>query len=348
MKDIAGRAGVSRPTVSAILNDRRSVGISSETRRRVLEVAESLGYRRNELARAVVTGKSRMIGYLAGDPHREHIARTMVGAVDALDAHGYTLKLLRLQGEEHDVHAVHRCIELCLSGIIIVHPGDKRWLDYVHVEMERRSVPIAIVDSSLRYPWAIRVITDDEEGARLATSHLIGLGHRRIAFIGGTRQSPVSNLREAGYLSALSDAGLPSTAEDIKYGEWDPSLTHAVALSLLSRSDGERPTAIFCASDNMALVVLRTARELGFTAPRDLSVVGYGCLELTDLADPALTSVAQPFEEVGQAAVNLLVEQIEKPSGDRDMLMPEQIVSTHLVVRQSTASPPSTSDTVGR
>lgn len=146
MRDIAEKAGVSRPTVSYVLNERREgVFVGEETRRRVLEAARELGYRRNELARAMVTGRNRMLGFLAALPEAEATARMMAGALDEADAHNYTLKVLRLSGRTLEDAVIERCVELRLAGVLAIYL-DAESLERLHIEMSRHCIPVAVLE----------------------------------------------------------------------------------------------------------------------------------------------------------------------------------------------------------
>ena len=341
MTDIAEKAGVSRPTVSLVLNRREaSVGISADTRTRVLEAAEALGYRRNDLARAVVTGKNHMVGFLAVSPDAEHVTRMMVGCLSEAEERGHTFKVLRLHNNRVDRSVIDRCVNLRLAAVIVVHLHDADSLAYLHHELNRHHIPLAILDSSFPQPFGTRVISQDEVGAYGATEHLLQLGHRRIGFIGGPADSGSSALRQSGYLRAMAAWSVPVREELVVRGEWDIEATERVTAGLLALGAGKAPTAIFCASDGMAQMATRHAWMAGLHLPRDLSVVGYGNLARTELCYPALTTVEQPFQLMGQTAVRVLLEQtVETPSGP-PIEPREYALETRLIVRNSTAPAP--------
>lgn len=339
MSDIAARAGVSRPTVSVVLNQRDAIGICAETRQRVLEAADALGYRRNELARAVGSGKNRMIGFLAVAPQVEFVAQMMVGALDETEKRGYTLKILRVRTDIVDKDVIDLCVGLRLAGVVAVHINHEPALHYLHQELDRHGIPLALVDSSFPHPWGIRVISHDEEGIRAATGHLVRLGHRRIAFVGGASDSGSAAIREEGFRRCMAEAGLPLPEALVVEGLWDAEITERVTRQLLGQSKEKRPTAIVCASDAMAMVVVRTARHLGLSVPQHLSVVGYGNLARTDLCDPPLTTVEQPFHMMGLMAVRSLLARRESAPEAGINAPLEHVLETNLVVRESTASP---------
>jgi LacI family transcriptional regulator len=364
MTDVAREAGVSRSTVSFVLNKRyEGVYISEETRQRVLSAASALGYRRNELARAVVTGKNRVLGFLACSPEAELVARMLAGALDEAEAQGYSIKVLRLQNNVVDHATIERCAELRLAVVIALYLNENR-LEYLHQEMARYGIPVATLDDSLPHPWGVRVISDDKQGCRLAIQHLVELGHRRIALISGRADAGSAILREQGFREVMEEFGLPVPDGYIQHGNWACERTEVAARALLEHPAG-RPTAVLCAGDLMAMVLMRVARRQGINVPEDLSVVGFDDIAAAEAADPPLTTVAQPFQEMGRLAVRRLIETVERwnsatergilsdvnkitpqQSGKIEMdstlaprkeLVVEEVLPTRLIVRDSTA-----------
>lgn len=336
MDQIAQRAGVSQATVSYVLNQRhRATRISEGTRQRVLSTARELGYRRNALAHAMVTGKNPVIALLAWAPEGEVVARVLGGALDAAEEQQYTIKVLRLHNNQIDYRTIERCIELRIAGALVMFLGHDT-LDHLRHELEHYAVPVAIVDSSFPQTGGIRVVSDDLLGCHQAVEHLVRLGHRRIAFLSGRPGSAATTMRELGFRAAMAAFALPIPPGYLVQGWWEPGTIRHVTEHLLKHPDG-RPTAIVCASDETAMVVLRTARKQGLRVPHDLSVIGYADLTMAALADPPLTSVAQPFAEMGRAAVHHLLRAASK--GDDAAADPavNQALPTRLIVRESTA-----------
>jgi DNA-binding LacI/PurR family transcriptional regulator len=339
MQDVAQRAGVSKSTVSFVLNNRQRADgtISEDTRQRVMEAASALGYRRNELARAVGAGKSRMIGFLATDLAYEPVARMMAGALTEAQDNGYTLKVLRMEHMSIDDAAIQHCIELRLSGVLVVYQEEGS-VHRLYQEMSQYKVPVAILDNSISQPWAARVISDDVEGTRLAIEHLVALGHQRIACISGAPFIVSAVVRADSYRAAMTEFGLAVPDDYIAWADWEIEPARRAARQLLNLPAKRRPTAIFCAGDLMAMVAIREARKMGLRIPEDLSVVGYADFKMASLCDPALTTVAQPFEQMGQIAVQQLWSYGKGDEPGREKTN-ECIVPTQLVVRDSTAPP---------
>lgn len=340
MQDIASRVGVSKSTVSHIMNNRETaLRISVSTRERVMQAAAELGYRPNALAHAVATGKNRMIGFLVYKPEYEPVARMLSGALDEAEDQGYSIKVMRLRNNTLDHKTIEQCADLRLAGVIVMYL-DASNLDFLHEEMKRYRIPVSVLDSSVPLDWGIRVISDDEQGCRLAVQHLAGLGHKRIAFVSGDPGEGIAILREKGYRDAMAAARLPVPPFYFTRGNWIVSDMEAATRDLLAATPP--PTAILCASDETAMVVTRTLRRSGLNVPQDMSVVGFSDLMSSQYFDPPLTTVAPPFYAMGQAIARALLNRVrstieEAPAFDDHAV--EELLPNSLTVRESTAAP---------
>jgi LacI family transcriptional regulator len=337
--DVAAKAGVSRATVSYVLNERNTaVRISQDTRQRVLETAEALGYHRNALARAVTTGKNHMLGFWVMQTNREPVVRLLSGAMKEADQHGYFIKVLGFDNSTLDRRIIEQCIEWRLSGIIAIHVPESS-VDALQPGIVASGIPIVVVDSQRAFAGGTHVASDGATGIRQVMEHLIAQGHQKIVFIAGEPEGDtISQIRIASYAKAMEDAGL-STHQKVLYGEWDPEQTEHAVRDLLDVSE-TRPTAIACASDQTAMVVIRTAVQMGIRVPQELSVTGFDNVTSAALYNPPLTTVAQSFEEMGAIAVRHLLTQVESKNGLPDAPL-ESLLSTRLIVRQSTMPPKS-------
>jgi LacI family transcriptional regulator len=334
--DIAAKAGVSRATVSYVLNEHNtSVRISDATRQRVLEAAETLGYRRNELARAMITGKNRMLGFWVMHANREPVVRVLSGAMKEADENGYFIQMLGFENSTLDHRIVERCIEWRLSGIIAIH-APSITVEAVRAQLTRSEIPIVIVDSQQPPQGMAHITSDAASGVREVITHLVGLGHRDIAFIAGEPgpDDTVSHERVAAYRQAMREHKLTRHIR-VEHGYWIAEATERMAREILNSS--KRPTAIACASDHMAMTVVRAAAQLRLCVPQDLSVTGFDDLTAAALYNPPLTTVSQSFEEMGRAGVRHLLESAK---GNRAVDAPEQRIATRLVLRESTAPAP--------
>ena len=341
MTTIAMHLGVSRATVSHVLNGRSvEQHIRSETQSRVLEMAQELGYRPNALARSVRSGKSQMIGYLVSAPRYEPYWNTIIGALDEAEQNGFTLKVLSVTPCTF-AERIRQCMELRLGGLIVRINHDKSTL---FAEANRVGLPVVTVDESVPQTFGVRVNADDALGCRAALDHLTDLGHHRIGFISsgfiGQSLEHVPT-REELFLLQMAARGLDVpdgyvTRETmLVYGReregHEPASGLAAADALLEHPAG-RPTAIFCWRDEAALVAIQACHRRGLRVPEDISVVGFSNLNAAWLCDPPLTTCQSPWEEMGRTAVRQLVNAV---GGEFDPSPREILIPSGLVVRQS-------------
>ena len=339
--DVARRAGVSVATVSRAL--RGLPNVSRDTRTKVLAAADALGYAASPLASGLATGRMRAVGVLLPYAGRWFFAEVVHGIERALRTHGYDLVLHVLADADRrrDFFAslpVRRRVDAVLVVGLELDPAEQEVLRGL-------GLPLAWVGEPVEGGHG--ELIDDVAAARLATGHLVGLGHHRIASVGGdTSASAPGRRRSEGYRQALQAAGLPLVAGWELDGGFTPEGARRAVLDLLS-GPGEHPTALFCQSDEMAFGVLGALRELGLACPRDVSVVGLDGHELAATFD--LTTVAQPVLDLGAQAARWLVAHLADADGDDEDDDEEpapgetsgapKLHPVHLVVRGSTAPP---------
>ncbi len=348
MADVAKKAGVARSTVSHVLGERQSenVRIPEATRQRVLDAARELGYRPNALARSVISGKSRMIGYLVNAPRYEPYWNTIIGALAEAEQEGFTLKLLSVTPKTF-AERIQQCMELRLGGLIVRVNHDKSAL---FEEASRAGVPVVTVDEGVPQPFGIRVTADDALGCRAAISHLVDLGHRRIGFISsGFGHQPLDMVptREGLFLQEMAARGLDVpdgyvTRETMLVYGYGAGVDHDAAPGLaatdaLLDNPAGRPTAIFCWRDEAALVAIQACHRRGLRVPEDISVVGFSDLNAAWLCDPPLTTCVSPWEEMGRTAVRQLVRVLGE---EFDPAPQEFLIPSGFVVRRSSGPAP--------
>ena len=341
MSDIAAQAGVSATTVSFVLSGRHSEArISEATRQKVLAAAEESGYRANHQARATRTGKTRMIGIIGGALGTEQVGRMMAGALAEIEAHDYTLKLLPLYpGDcaQTVQQVVRRGSELRLAGVIALHlPPDA--IEQLRVESETYQYPVVLLDTRALHDDLPQIVSDDAGGVSAAVEHLCELGHRRIAMISGAPISTLVSPREAAFGAAMKLRQLDVPDDFVEHGDFlDYELSVQAARRLLNRPARERPTALFCAGDFIALSALQVAAAYGLRVPDELSVIGFADLAMAKFATPPLTTVRQNFDALGQGAARRLLQKC-KEFGEGNS--PLELMPTQLIVRGTTGPAP--------
>jgi DNA-binding LacI/PurR family transcriptional regulator len=329
MSDVAARAGVSHQTVSRVINGHPNV--APPTRERVLAAIAELGYRPNTAARALVTGSTRTIGFVAVNINQYGPAQTLVGLERAARAAGYSLSVTVLDdptaGAMRD--AVDRFVAQSVDAVVALGTYDDA---YEALHAISAPVPLVTVQSGGAVE-APAVGVDQVAGARLATRHLLQLGHRTVHHVTGPAQSKEARDRTEGWRSELTAAGAP--VPPILRGDWTPSSGHAAGRQLAGRvRAGDDVTAVFLANDQMALGLLAALHEEGLEVPRDISVVGFDDLPEAPYFTPPLTTVRQDFAELGRRGVELVLARL---AGDQ--LRPQPVPAS-LLVRSSTGPPP--------
>ncbi len=292
--------------MSRVLNDSPKVSVT--TRARVLAAIEILGYRPNPLARGLSRGRSQTVGAVVPFFTHASAVERLRGVVAALGTSHYDLVLFNvetpLHREEHFAALIGRDRADGLVVMSLPPPSEhlKRLLAI--------GVPIVLVDA--RGDGVPAVVTDDIEGGRMATGHLVALGHRHIAFIGedpknafGFTSGPQ---REAGYRAVLDEAGIPYRRSYVRHGAHDRTVARRLAEQLLALRTP--PTAIFASSDVQATGVLEAARVGGLRVPEDLSVVGFDDIEISAYA--GLTTVRQPLFDSGLLGARLLLDAVDR------------------------------------
>ena len=328
--DVAARAGVSRTTVSFVLNARTDAGIPPETWRRIEEAARELGYFPHGAARALAGGTSHTIGLVLRQSAEQVaadalLAETLWGVASEARTGGYRVLVEPLSPEGG------RYSDLMLSqrvdGLIVSGP---RVDDEELAALVADGFPI-ILQGSLPDVPAPSVDIDNRAGARTAVEHLLGLGHRRIGCITNAPLAYTAAAdRVAGYRDALAAAEIGFDGGLVIEGAFDAASGHAAMTNLLAHA--KDVTAVFVASDMVAFGALRALREAGLRVPADISVVGFDDIPLARHFDPPLTTIRLPANALGAAAGRALVDRLAgRPTSERTLL------PTELIVRESTA-----------
>ncbi|MGY1704109.1 LacI family DNA-binding transcriptional regulator [Geodermatophilus sp. SYSU D00697] len=329
MSDVAARAGVSHQTVSRVINGHRNV--APQTRERVERAIRELGYRPNTAARALVTGSTRTIGFVVVNINQYGPAQTLVGLEQAARTAGYSLSVTVLDEATAEAmrEAVDRFVGASVDAVVALATYDD-----AAEALHQVDVPLPLV--TVQSGGAVEepaVGVDQVAGARLATRHLLDLGHRTVHHVTGPADSKEARDRIAGWRTELRAAGAQVPA--YLRGNWTPSSGYAAGRELAARiRDGEEITAVFLANDQMALGLLAALHEEGLEAPRDVSVVGFDDLPEAPYFTPPLTTVRQDFAELGRRGVELVLARLRGEELHPDPVPPA------LLVRSSTGPAP--------
>ncbi|MCW7946617.1 LacI family transcriptional regulator [Streptomyces hygroscopicus] len=332
IKDVARAAGVSVGTVSNVIN--RPEAVASETRARVLSAIDRLGYVRSESARQLRAGRSRIMGLLVldmGNPFFVDVARGAERAAREAGLGVMVCNSARSPAEEADYLALFA--EQRVRGVLLT-PADATGPNVQ--AFRRHGIPFVLVDRVAEGATECSVRVDDTAGGALAVRHLVDAGHRSLAFVSGPPALGQVRDRRTGALNALAEAGLGSEAlRELPTERLDVPAGRDAGARLLGLAD--RPTAVFCANDLLALGVLQAMYAAGVRVPEDLAIVGYDDIEFAAAAAVPLTSVRQPAVTMGALAAELLLEETEAEteSGRRGHEHRRVVLQPKLVVRRS-------------
>ncbi|WP_141933746.1 LacI family DNA-binding transcriptional regulator [Microbacterium sp. SLBN-146] len=326
MADVARHAGVSSQTVSRVANGLNNVDQS--TREKVLASMRAVGYRPNGAARALKYGRFHTIGVIMFTLETLGNVRTLDAIATEAGAADYTLTLMPVPDPTMGAvsGAYRRLTEQAVDGIIIVFEASL--LDRVEITLPP-GLPVVVIDSNAGSGLAV-VDTDQALGARQATEHLLGLGHRNVWHIAGPTSSFSASHRAESWRATLERAGIEPP--EMHHGDWTTEGGYRIGLEL-----GRRPevTAVFAANDQMALGAMKAFHELGRDIPGDVSVVGFDDMDEARAFWPPLTSVRQNFREVGRIAMENLLAQMADPDRAPDITL----IPTELIVRESSGPP---------
>ncbi|GHO45958.1 LacI family DNA-binding transcriptional regulator [Ktedonospora formicarum] len=312
IQDIARLAGVSKATVSRVLNAKPDV--DPATRERILQIMQEQGFVPNVAASSLAGGRSRLIGVVIPPLTWPLITEILRGVSEVVEQSSYELLLYSVAHDLGDYEknkgtVIDRILASHLaSGLLAVYPGSS----IPHLtKLYDQGFPVVIIDdreTPTHVPW---VSADNQTGAAAATRYLLQLGHRRIAFIQGPLEYEVSLKRYQGFCEALKEAGLTPDPELVQQGNFMAKSGLPGAKQFFTME--KRPTAIFAGNDQMAYDVLEDAEAHGVRIPGDISLIGFDDIPSSAYTRPALTSVRQPFYEMGRRATELLLSQLDAP-----------------------------------
>lgn len=332
LSDVAARAGVSISAASRVLANAPSTRVRPETRVRIQEAARELGYRPNFAGRALKLARSNVVAMIVPDLTNAIFTELMRGVEEAAIQHDYVVLLGRSEDMQPGGEMIAKLIgEGRVDGMLVQLAEDAGQED---VDLLVASSAPVVFINSLHGRAHGSVSLPNEAGARLATEHLVALGHRRIGFIGGTASVHTAGEREAGFQAAMAAAGLPVDERHVTGLGYTADQGREALRRIWAQP--EHPTAVFVANLNAAIGALAEARALGIRVPEELSIVALHDAWTAENTWPALTTVRMPLYELGRTAIDLLIARLAgNDAGDVRIESP----APELIVRESTAPP---------
>ena len=339
IKEVAREAGVSTATVSHVINNTRYV--SDEVRARVLQAIEQCRYYPNAHARSLASGKSKIIGLVISDIVNPFFPELVKAIEAAAFERGYDIMLSNTNYDtDRTSHYVRRFIERKIAGVaVMTSEMDKKLVD----ELSQREVPVVFLDVGEPGLHMNNLRVDYDEGIEQAILHLVALGHRRIAFIGGNTNLRSSRRRLEAFQKTMQQL-FPDAPELVFYGNFKIEGGQRAASEILATEARDLPTAVVCANDLTAIGAISEFEAAGLNIPRDVSVVGFDNIAFAALTKPALTTVNLPLGELGRRAIEVLIRSVE----DSQQQGIEIRIPTNLIIRQSTAPARIQPDGVGK
>ncbi|TVY08152.1 LacI family DNA-binding transcriptional regulator [Paenibacillus cremeus] len=318
IKDVAKRAGVALSTASCALNGDDKVKPS--TRLKVLEAAKELNYQKNGFATDLKRTTTKTIAVIVEGFSGPFFSQLLKGLHEVVSQRGYDL-IACSSNVGQDSTAVKYLKEKRTDGAIVLHHNISEQLIS---ESAREGFPIIVLNRPLELDNIASVYTDDFSGGQMGADYLIGLGHTRIAFVGGSPKSQANDRRYAGFLTSLTNHGLQEQSKWNVHGDFTRIGGYQATKMLVLQ--GDLPTAIFYANDEMAIGALEAFKELGIQVPRDISIIGYDNSELSEFVNPTLTTLKQPKYEMGILAAHLMFQALGGEKLNHKYKLPVELI----------------------
>ncbi len=331
IRDVARQAGVSPTTVSRYMNNHLS--LPAATVERIEDAVKKLNYHPNSLARKLSLGQSKTIGLITPDIANPYFASLASAIEDEATRHGYSVLLCSTQNQlAKELSYLQQLRAKQFDGVLLMtaHGHEKCIADLVD-----RYAHVVVIDEDVEHSRVAKVLIDNAGGGREATQHLVQLGHRRIAFIGGPEHQLSVKERFLGYLNVLQAHHIEIETQLIHFGPYIKEFGAEATRRLLTLRP--RPTAIFAANDYLALGALKALKDHGVRIPREMSLIGFDDIPHADLLDPPLTTIRQPIDDLGRIAVKVLLGGLE---GTGAIPPSSQRLPVALIQRASTTTCP--------
>lgn len=329
IREIAKAAGVSASTVSRALNS--DVPVSPATRRKINDAIASLQSGTQRKSSATNRRVGLIISEVFGNNLGAHpsIFAIVSSFTNCLDEQGISHSKLLYRSDTEDIQ---KLLEQPMDGYLVI--GTSETVDRVILEaLQKKTAPFLIINRDIESTRISSVNIDDEYASEMAVSHLVELGHKSIAFVGGDRDFQNTQRRYKGYLAAMNKAGIPLREELVFFGEYSELSGYRQGQKLLALR--QRPTAAYFTSDTIAIGCMNYLTGHGVRIPRDLAVIGFGNIDASQYTAPPLSTVCQPDEEMGSIAAKALVQLMECPR----IAFQHVLVKTELVLRESSGGP---------
>lgn len=328
--DVAERAGVAAITVSRVINNKGYV--SAETRQKITAAIAELGYVPNSLARSLRVKQTKTIALILTDITNPFFTTLARGVEDVANAAGFSVFLCNTdESEVKQTEYLHALLQKRVDGILLVPARSAT----VPIDLIRRhGADVVVIDRRIPYSQVDVIRCESVSSSYRLVTHLIELGHRRIAILTGPKGVSTAEDRVAGYRAALADAAIDCDEKYIRFGLYSQESGYEMAVQALALSPA--PTALFASNNFIAAGAIRAVESVGLRIPEDISIVTFDDMPDTLVPKPFFTAIAQPSYEMGQRAAELLLSRI---SGEKEGDFQEIILPTRLVVRASSAAP---------
>lgn len=328
IRDVALRAGVSHQTVSRVVNGDKSV--SPETRKRVEETIDLMGFRPNAIARYMAKGSTRTIACISPNLTDYTFSSLIEGAETYARTKGYFL----MSASAPDAAAFSKLVDQLVKSrraeaLLVINPYADDRKNFIQLD-----VPVVLMGARPRSEGLASVALDDVQGGYIATQHLISLGHQRIALLSGPMEEDCSQDRTEGFKRAMSEANIEIDPDLLYAGDWSATSGQQGVDNLLRVKDGF--TAIFAQNDRMAVGAIHQLQQKGISIPADISIVGFDDMPLASYFTPPLSTIRQDILSIGASAAQLLLDAIEDTNSSKKQLL----FTPELVIRSSSSIPP--------
>jgi len=332
--DIANEAGVSRATVSGVLNNNPNV--AEKTREKVLKIIEKYNFRPNEIARALALQQTGLVGLVVKDISNPVYSKMSIGVSRVCEQAGYNVLIGNTHTEiEREIDYLHLLVRRRVDGLIILPLQQDADL-HTYTDILQEDLPLVLL-ADLPGVQADLVRSDDEQGALLGVNHLLECRCKKPLYLAGPESFLASQRRKKGFLRALADNKISHVPEQIVYAGWRLEDGYNAGKKLIHSSYG-LPDGIFCYNDSVAIGLIRALVEEGIKIPEQVRIVGFDDAGVAAFLETSLTTIAQQAEEIGKRAAGLLIDRIQFKGETWERQ--QHYLPTHLVVRETTGCYP--------